>query len=406
VKWSGNAPRHADSERENAWAVSGKLNQVGLSRSWQPDFLCGCRSDIKAPGQPGRCCWGVILDGATPNGSNKHGSQSTKRLQICFAMKIRIKVWAERIVAWSAVVMVLCSFRAWAEQTNATDAAFQDDPAAHQLYQEMIQAMRKATTLSWTGENRAKFQDRFSPSGTYRIWLKKPNYARVEMTRPGQKKLWGILIGDGDYFWIYWPEGKFRYPWEQSGKYAEEYEKYQRKFFMKKRTPVGMHSIGHEVFGNLGLMTVIDPSTFHGYTDSLQAYIDGVRSLGTNTLGGELCDGIEVSIMKHQRSWELWVARKDRLPRKLTQVLRVLDREPVWDESWLNVAVDAEISNDRFVWSPPKDWKEWKMPDIEESLLKPGTIAPDFELAALNGGKLKLSSFRGQIVWLNKWRCG
>ena len=110
--------------------------------------------------------------------------------------------------------------------------------------------------------------------------------------------------------------------------------------------------------------------------------------------------------MKHQRSWELWVARKDRLPRKLTQVLRVLDQEAVWDESWSDVAVDAEIPNDRFAWSPPKDWKEWKMPDIEESLLKPGTTAPDFELAALNGGKLKLSSFRGQIVWLNKWRCG
>ena len=37
---------------------------------------------------------------------------------------------------------------------------------------------------------------------------------------------------------------------------------------------------GHEVFGYLGVMTIVDPSTFHGYTDSLQAYIDGVRSLG------------------------------------------------------------------------------------------------------------------------------
>jgi hypothetical protein len=304
-----------------------------------------------------------------------------------------------------AVTLCLSVLRAWPQQTNTAEAAFQDDPAAHQLYREMIQAMRKATTLSWTGENQWNFEGRFVATGTYRIWLKKPNYARVEMTRTGKKEPGGILVGDGDYFWIYWPEGKFRYSWEWSGKYAEEYEKYQKKFFMKKRTPVGRHSIWHEV-ANLGLMTIIDPSTFHGYTDSLQAYIDGVRSLGTNTFGGELCDGIEVSIMKHQRSWELWVARKDRLPRKLKQVLRVMDREAVWEESWSDVAVDAEISNDRFAWSPPKDWKEWKMPDLEESLLKPGTTAPDFELAALNGGKLKLSSFRGQIVWLNKWRCG
>ncbi len=321
-------------------------------------------------------------------------------------MKTRINVWAKRITAWLAVVIVLSSFRVWPQQTNAVESAFQDDPAALQLYKGMIEAMRKATTLSWTGETRWKNLGQFFTTGTYQAWLKKPNYARVEMTRMGQKEPCGILVGDGDYFWIYWPGGKFRYGWEKSGKYAQEYEKYQRKFFMKIRTPVGRHSIGHEVFGNIGLMTVLDPSTFHGYTDSLQAYIDGVRSLGTNTVGGELCDGIEVSIMKHQRSWELWVARKDRLPRKLTQVLRVLDREAVWDESWSNVSVDAEISNDRFTWSPPKDWKEWKWPELEESLLKPGTVAPDFELAALNGGKLKLSSYRGQIVWLNKWRCG
>ena len=313
---------------------------------------------------------------------------------------------AKWMTAWLAVVIVLCSFRVWPQQTNAVEAAFQDEPAAHQLYREMIEAMRKPTTLSWSGETSWKNEGRFVPTATYRIWLKKPNYARVEMTRPGLKEPGGMLVGDGDYFWIYWPQGKFRYGWEKSGKYAEEYDKYQYRFFMQKRTPVGRHSIWHEVFGNLGLMMVLDASTFHGYTDSLQAYIDGVRSLGTNTVAGELCDGIEVSIMKHQRSWELWLARKDRLPRKLAQVLRIMDREAVWDESWSDVVVDAEIANDRFAWSPPKDWKEWKMPDIEESLLKPGTTAPDFELAALNGGKLKLSSFRGQIVWLNKWRCG
>jgi hypothetical protein len=321
-------------------------------------------------------------------------------------MKIRIDMRAKWMTAWLAVVIVLCSFRVWPQQTNAVEAAFQDEPAAHQLYREMIEAMRKPTTLSWSGETWWKNEGRFVPTATYRIWLKKPNYARVEMTRPGQKEPCGMLVGDGDYFWIYWPQGKFRYGWEKSGKHAEEYEKYQRRFFMKIRTPVGRHSIWHEVFGNLGLMMVLDASTFHGYTDSLQGYIDGVRSLGTNTVGGQLCDGIEVSIMKHQRSWELWLARKDRLPRKLELVLRVFDKEAVWEESWSDVAVDAAISNDRFAWSPPKDWKEWKMPDIEESLLKPGTTAPDFELAALNGGKLKLSSFRGQIVWLNKWRCG
>ncbi len=314
-------------------------------------------------------------------------------------------MWAKPITGSLALAIICCTLRAWPQPTDAVEAAFQDAPAAHQLYREMIEAMRKAKSLSWNGETRSTYQGKLLPTATYRIWLKKPNYARVEVTRTGQKKPGGILVGDGDHFWMFWPEGKFRYGWEKSGKYAAEYDKYQYKFFMKKRTPMGVHSIWHEV-AHLGLLMILEPSTFHGYTDCFQAYIDGVRSLGTNTVGGELCDGIEVSIMKHQRIWQLWLARKDRLPRKLKQVLRVLDKDPVWEESWSDVAVDAEISNDRFAWSPPKDWKEWKMPDIKESLLKPGTTAPDFELAALNGGKLKLSSFRGQIVWLNKWRCG
>ncbi|HWI57446.1 MAG TPA: hypothetical protein VNZ22_09480, partial [Bacillota bacterium] len=96
--------------------------------------------------------------------------------------------WAVVVLLFSGLaVMVFSSlFTARAQQTNAAESAFQDDPAAHQLYREMIGAMRHARTLSWTGENRWKFQGRFVTTGTYRIWLKKPNYARVEVTRTGQ----------------------------------------------------------------------------------------------------------------------------------------------------------------------------------------------------------------------------
>ena len=70
------------------------------------------------------------------------------------------------------------------------------------------------------------------------------------------------------------------------------------------------------------------------------------------------------------------------------------------------MTINGDIPDDRFAWSPPQEWKQWRIPEIEEGLLKPGTPAPDFELAGVDGGKLKLSNFRGQIVWLNKWRCG
>ena len=307
---------------------------------------------------------------------------------------------------FAAAALLLCPGRA--AETNAPAAKeFRDEPAAHKLYSQMVDTMRKATTLSWVSDYRWAAQGRTLGHATYRIWLKKPNYARMEANAVDKPDRSGVLVGDGDYFWIYWPKGKPRYGWENKGKYAEEYDKYHRVFYMKERTPVGRHSISHSA-GQLAAgicMTILDPSTFHGYTDSLQPYLDGVRSMGVEPAGGETCDVIEVSFMKYQRSWKLWLARKDHLPRKLTETVRV--SYPITtEESWSDVTLNADIPNDRFVWSAPADWKQWRVPDIEEGLLKPGTPAPDFELTATDGGKLKLSSFHGQVVWLNKWRCG
>ncbi len=314
-----------------------------------------------------------------------------------------LKLLAFVLAIWS---LQLCLGRA--EETNKpAPTGFQDEPAAHKLYSQMVDTMRQATSLSWVSDYRWEARGKTLAHATYRIWLKKPNYARMEATPVDHPEYGGVLVGDGDYFWTYWLNEKPRYGWELKGKYAEDYEKYHRTFYMKERTPVGRHSIAHSA-GELGAgicMTILDPSIFHGYTDSLQPYLDGVRSVGVEPAGGETCDVIEVSFMKYQRSWKLWLARKDHLPRKLAEVTRV--SYPITgEESWSDVTINADIPNERFVWAPPPDWKQWHMPNIEEGLLKPGSAAPDFELASTTGDKLKLSNFRGQIVWLNKWRCG
>ena len=152
-------------------------------------------------------------------------------------------------------------------------------------------------------------------------------------------------------------------------------------------------------------MSIIDPSTFHGYTDSLQPYIDWIKSIGTEKVQDEECDVIEVSFMKHQRSLYLWLSRLDHLPRKLKQVVR-LSGDIIMHELWTDVTVNAEIQSEKFAWTPPEGWQQWFLPTSQERLLKPGKEAPDFELSLIDGTKIRLSDYRGKIVWFYIWRAG
>ena len=279
---------------------------------------------------------------------------------------------------------------------------FKDEPVAHSLYDKMIETMHNAKTLSFESQYRWEAKGSKLGNCTYTIWMKKPNYFRIETkTNSGEKG--GTLVGDGDYLWIYWDKNRPQFSSED----LEEYQKTSSNGYMKEPTPLGQHSIGHKtsLLGAGMSMPIIDPSTFHGHKDSLQPYIDAVRSLGTEKIGDEECDVIEVSLMKHQRSWTLWLSKKDFLPRKLKQVVRV-SYDIIFYEEWSKVTINDNIPLDKFNWKPPEGWKEWRLPNPEERLLKPGQEAPDFDLVSADGGKIKLSNYRGNVVWLYIWRVG
>jgi hypothetical protein len=288
-------------------------------------------------------------------------------------------------------------------KTASLQDTFKDEPEAHGLYDKMIETMRNAKSLSYRG--------RCSSTGKgpeYVIWMKKPNYFRVE-TINGRGAECGTLVGDGDYLWIYWPEWNSPVSPQDALRRSEAGgdENDRPEVYMKRATPLARHSIGHEVgWLRAGMgMTIIDPSTFHSYTDSLQPYLDGVRDWYTETVDGHECDVIEVSFMKRQRIWYLWLSRQDHLPRKLKEVVRVA-RPLIGYEYWSDVQINAEISDEKFVWSPPAGWQQWTPPDPSEELLKPGQEAPDFELFLADDTKVKLSDYRGKIVWFYIWRAG
>lgn len=287
-------------------------------------------------------------------------------------------------------------------ENELSNGAISDEPAARALYEKMIETMRNAETLSYVSDYRWGREHMELGRCTYTIWMKKPNYFRVEtINKRGLER--GTLVGDGDYLWIYWPGDRPFFSSEE----RENYEKTRSEVYMKEATPLGRHSIGHKtsLLGAGMSMPVIDPSTFHGYTDSLQPYIDWVRGMGSEKVGNEECDVIEVSIMKHQRSWYLWISRQNHLPRKLKQVVRVA-YDIITNELWKDVTINAEISTEKFAWSQPDGWQQWRLPRPDERLLKPGQNAPGFELLSADENKIKLSDYRGKVVWFYIWRAG
>jgi outer membrane lipoprotein-sorting protein len=300
-----------------------------------------------------------------------------------------------------------------AAESKPAAKAFPDEPAAHALYNQMIEAMRKANSLSYVSHYKWEAKGMVHGDCIYRVWLKKPNFFRVETESTSLAvtllygKRGGILIGDGNTLWIHWPQGRPQMFGPEGSVKDKDDQQARLKSYMTKPAPLARHSIGHEV-GILGAgmsMPILDPSTFHGYTDSLQPYLDGVKSLGTEKVGTEDCDKIEVSIMKGQRSWYLSLSQKDHLPRKLKQIVRV-SYDIVMNEEWSSVTLNANIPETMFAWKPPADWKECRLPKPEERLLKPGAKAPDFELASADGGRIKLCGYRGQVVWFYIWRAG
>ena len=109
--------------------------------------------------------------------------------------------------------------------------------------------------------------------------------------------------------------------------------------------------------------------------------------------------------MKAQRIRYFWISRKDHLPQKIKEIVRLANNK-VEVVEFSDMTLNARIPQKKFTWSPPEGWRQWEKPGPDDILLKPGTEAPDFELLSVNGSKIKLSDYRGKVIWLYIWQCG
>ncbi|MBD3180290.1 MAG: redoxin domain-containing protein [Candidatus Latescibacteria bacterium] len=277
------------------------------------------------------------------------------------------------------------------------------DPEAARIYREMRETIRDAQTIYYESEYLWTSDTLELAHTNYELSMKKPNFARVE-ARGIENSSEGVLIGDGEHFWIYWPTGRPRFP----GTDSATYERTRNISYMKKPAPAGAHSIAHDVglFGtNVISMTVLEPSIFHGYSDPMQPYLNGVEYVERDTVGGIECDVIEAVFMDHQRVKTFWVSREDHLPRRM---LETVYANPISEtrEEWSNVQLNHPLPDDLFSWEPPEGWVEYRQPRLEDGLLPIGEIAPDFELSLADSGRFKLSDHRGEVVWIIFWKSG
>jgi peroxiredoxin/outer membrane lipoprotein-sorting protein len=274
---------------------------------------------------------------------------------------------------------------------------FKDEPAAHAIYNRMIKAMRNAISLSYVSHY-AWHTNGKGGDCTYRVWLKKPNCFHVE-AESAAHEMSGVIVGDGEKLWVYWPLGRPRFLFDTD---TEAYEKTRLHTYLTSPAPLGRHQIYHQMrLLSYNLFPILCPSTtFFGCNDWPKPVVDAMGSLAPERIGTEDCDKIELSLLNHQQSWCLWLSRSDYLPRKLTSIIRA-SHDIVLDEQWSSVTLDAELPGAVFVWKPPEGWKEWKVP--ETTPLKPGTRVPDFALASADGGKIRLSDYHGKVVWLCFW---
>jgi peroxiredoxin/outer membrane lipoprotein-sorting protein len=301
---------------------------------------------------------------------------------------------------FAAAAIALLVVSGAAPRGKESGSAVRGDSAAIATYRGMHAALREARSLSYESEYVRETGGAEVGRSSYRLVLKKPNYARLE-SRSGDGSRTGVLVLDGRALWIYWPDGR---PYIHESDSAAN-TRDGRNSYIRKDAERGTHSIAREtsVLGTGMSMTILDPSIFHGSPDLMDALLESVTSAGSVNVDGEVCDIIEASYANGQRTRVFWVARRDRLPRRLEETVRG-KRDIVVRERWRDVAVNGDVAKDRFSWKPPSGWEEYALQSLDDGLLRPGSDAPDFELALLDGSRFRLSDHRGKVVWLSFWR--
>ncbi len=269
-----------------------------------------------------------------------------------------------------------------------------------EIFNKMYQTFESLNSIYYEMDLKDIFSGKFQKESHFKIWLKKPNFVKIE--HYSKDKLRTVLICDGEYIWIYWPnEKRPMFP----GETKEEYEKTALKSYKKLDAPQGRYSLFHIMAQNGMGLVIFNPSIFFGLRLSFENYLNNVGFEGKEKVNGKDCYVIKAIYMDGQRERIYWVSTKDFIIRKAKEIIKTEKNNEIY-ENWSNIKINVDFDNNLFMWKPPEGWVEIKSVELEKNKLEPGEIAPEFEAKLLNAKEFKLSDYKGKVIWLCFWRIG
>ncbi|MCA9126894.1 MAG: hypothetical protein KDB22_07410 [Planctomycetales bacterium] len=131
-------------------------------------------------------------------------------------------------------------------------------------FNQMRDAFQHAETLSFESKYDVEVLGVARSAFTYRVWLKKPNYFRVECRSGGGTES-GVIIGDGSTMWTYWPNGRPQFDFVNES--AVQRADWKTSYMRKPATDASLISLAHEMplLGAGMGFPIIDVSVFHGH---------------------------------------------------------------------------------------------------------------------------------------------
>jgi len=267
-----------------------------------------------------------------------------------------------------------------------------------EIYTRFMDTLKAMESFRFDSAYLWKVEDRTVGECTLRYYLQKPDTYRVEVIDT-RGEVAGILICDGSHSWTLWPKGTSLFS-QYDGTFKNE-----REIYKKDRAYHGM-SVSHQMsLLPQVCMPVFNANAFFGGAESVMEYLDRIQYLGEESVEGEPCHKLRVSMMEGQRVRTIWLSKKDHLPRKFFGELIVADPQTT-EEVWTDLRVGPAFDEKLFQWAPPKGYEERRLPSLEERLLQVGDEAMPFKLKDSKGGILDTSDYDGLITWLMIWRIG